>query len=113
MNTLRDQKTKRTIRAIGVNNESVIMATQVILRSVIKQPDGKVFVNFDNGSQREFTSIADLQAWARKPDTDVDLTEQLCIAWAVARSPELSNIATIQNKTFTFDLSAPNPIRVQ
>lgn len=89
------------------------MATQVILRSVVKQASGTVLVNFDSGNQREFSSMADLQEWARSPDTSVDLTEQLCTAWAVARSPELTNIATIQNKTFTFDLSSPNPIKVQ
>jgi len=90
-----------------------MMATTVILRDVIKQVNGTVLVNFEGGSQLEFTSLAALQEWARQADASVDLTQQLCVAYALARSADLSNVATVRNKDFTFDLSVNSPIRVQ
>lgn len=87
------------------------MAT-VVLTSVTTDQDGKVRIRFDNGAELEFNSLAEVQAWALLPDTSVDLTQQLCVAYAINRSPDLSNLASVQGRTFTFDLSNNNPIRV-
>lgn len=92
------------------------MATTVVLTSVVKpaQP-GPVYayVNFADGTQLEFASLADLTAWAQEPDGSVGLTQRLCVAYALARSSDLSNVASVAGKNFIFDLSAAAPIKVQ
>lgn len=90
------------------------MATSVTLTSVQKDAQtGKVYINFAGGFQIEFNSITDVAAWAQGIDKDVDVTRQMCVAYALARSSDLSNINSVANKVFSFDLSAPQPIKVQ
>lgn len=91
------------------------MATSVTLTSVVKEPapSTRVLVNFADGTSFEFVSLADLADWARSEDMDVRLTKQLCVAYALARSADLSSVASVANKNFTFDLTNNQPIRVQ
>jgi hypothetical protein len=91
------------------------MATTVVLTSVVKEaaPSTRVLVRFADGTELEFASMADLVASATEPDTSVSLTQRLCLAYTLARSADLSNLASTANKSFTFDLTSNNPIRVQ
>ena len=91
------------------------MATTVSLISVVREPapSTRVLVNFADGSQLDFPDLASLVAWAQQADQSRDLTQQMCVAYAAARSPDLSNVASVSGKNFTFDLSAPSPIKVQ
>jgi hypothetical protein len=91
------------------------MATTVTLTAVIKEaaPSTRVLVRFADGVELEFASLAQLQEWAREPDLSVTLTQKLCVAYTLARSETLTNLASTQGKSFTFDLTSNNPIRVQ
>lgn len=87
--------------------------TTVVLTAVIKDPDGRVRVRFADGSEREFGSLAMLRSVVLRRDQDVGLTQDLCLAYALARSADLSNVNSVANKSFIFDLSVAQPIKVQ
>jgi hypothetical protein len=91
------------------------MASTVVLTAVVKAeaPSTACYVRFNDGTELEFANLATLQEWARQPDTDLSLTRKLCVAYALGRSSDLSNIASVRNKDFTFDLTNNSPIRVQ
>lgn len=87
------------------------MATTVVLKDVIKS-GSIVRIRFASGFEYEFSSLEQLTEWVSEVDT-TDVVQKLCVAWAQARSADLSNIATIRNKDFIFDPAAANMIRVQ
>jgi hypothetical protein len=89
------------------------VATTVVLTDVIKDPGGAVQVVFADGSGYSFPTLEDTLAWSTEVDQDVTLTQRMCVAYAAARSPDLSNIAPVQGKDFIFDLASPQPIKVQ
>ena len=88
------------------------MPSTVVLTQVIKSGE-KVFVRWEGGDETEFASLAALTEDVREADNDIDLTRRMALSWILARQPTLDNIAPIQNKDFSFDLSSPNPIKVQ
>lgn len=88
------------------------MATTVVLTKVEKRANGSVYVEFGDGSGIIYPHLDDLKLDARAPDTNVDLTKKLVLAYALARSENLTNVASIQGKQFIFDLTNNNPIRV-
>lgn len=90
------------------------MATTVVLQDVIgeEQPAGTVRVFWADGTAQEFPNFDALTTWALGPDKDQGLTQRMCVAYALARSPDLSNIAPVKGKNFVFDLSHAQPIRV-
>lgn len=90
------------------------MATTVVLTNVIKEPppSTRYLIDFSDGTQHEFADLAELTEWARRPDGDPESVQKICIAYALARSNDLSNVSTVLNKDFTFDLSAPSAIKV-
>lgn len=89
------------------------MPTTVVLRDVLKPSSGKIFVNFDGGTQLEFGSIEECREWALEPDEDVDLAQRMCLAYAYKRSDDLSNINSVKDKNFEVDFSAGSVIRVR
>lgn len=89
------------------------MATTVVLTAVVKEAGGRCRVQFSDGSELEFNTLEEAKAWAREPDTDIFLTKRLCLAYALGRSEDLSNINSVKDKNFTFDLTNNSPIRVQ
>lgn len=89
------------------------MATTVVLTDVVVLPDGKVIVKFSDGSANEYADIQSLKDSVLGRDVDEGLTKDLCIAYTLGRSPDLSNIASTKNKNFTFDLTQNTCIRVQ
>lgn len=89
------------------------MPTTVRIISKTDRGDGGIQIEFQGGRGRTFSDLADLQSQVLGNDDDLDLTQELCLAWWLARSADLSNEAVIMNKDFTFDLSNANPIRVQ
>jgi hypothetical protein len=89
------------------------MATTVVLRAFTKLANGTVSATFGDGSVMIFESLQQLLDGCRDVDLDQDLVKRLCLAYAAARSADLSNVASVLNKNYTFDLSAAQPIRVQ
>ena len=88
------------------------MASTVVLADVIKYPT-YLEVIWGDGNSTIYNDVEELSADALAVDTDQDLVKKLCLAYLLARSPQLTNIATVKNKDFIFDLSAPQPIKVQ
>jgi hypothetical protein len=84
-----------------------------VLKEVVKEVGGRTLIRYGDGTELEFASIEEAVAWARSADTNIDMTRRMCAAYAEARSTNWANIAPVANKTFTFDLSAPSPIKVQ
>lgn len=91
------------------------MATTVVLTNVVRDPAPSTVVRaqFSDGFELEFTDLEHLRLTVTGYDTDQTLTRHLCLAYTLARSSDLSNVSTVRNKNFTFDLSSNNPIRVQ
>ena len=83
-----------------------------VLSNVIKNADGSCRIQFADGNEFSFNSLADIAAWIADVD-GLDNTRKVCVAFLKARSSDLTNLATVRNKTFTFDLTAPAPIKVQ
>jgi hypothetical protein len=86
------------------------MSVEVILRSVTTA-NGKVYATFSDGTGIEFGSMADVQG-AIDSAVSLDQTRILCLAWAKARSSNLSNINTVKDKRFVVDFSHSQPVRV-
>ena len=89
------------------------MPSTVVMDGVIIQPDGKVLVNFVGGNQLEFESLAAIDEAIAEIDSDVSTTQMMALGYLKARQPDLSNTAILDGKNFTYDLSAPQPIKVQ
>jgi hypothetical protein len=95
-----------------------MMATTVVLSNVIKEPapSTRCRVQFTDGTELEFGTLAELREWALGIDSGpmgAELTRRMCLARLLALSPELTNINQIQGKNFTFDLTNAQPVRVQ
>jgi hypothetical protein len=84
---------------------------EVILNSVTRDGD-RVYANFADGNSLEFQNLENLK-------THIDqLVDQhqvmiMCLAWALARSADLSNINTVKDKKFVVDFSVANPVQVK
>ena len=91
------------------------MAVSVTLTKVIKEPapSTRCIINFSDGTQMEFDSIASVIANISTLDSDPDVARKMLIGWWVGRDANLSNPNLVEGKTLTFDLQAPNLLRVQ
>lgn len=69
-------------------------------------------IRFADGTEFQFDSVGDMVAYANAAEEQT-LVQRMCIAYLAARSSGLTNPASTLNKDFIFDLSAPQPIRVQ
>jgi len=90
------------------------MAVSVTLTTVIKEPlpSTRVLINFSDGTQLEFGTFAELREYIADLETN-DTARRLFLGWWLGRSPDGSSTAIVEGKTLTFNLSNPNPIRVQ
>ncbi len=92
------------------------MATTVILRESEIKANGRVFFRFDGGFELEFPSLEAATEWVSEFDDPardgVDNARRLCIAYLVARQPDLTPDAVVRNRDFVLDMSHPDPIRV-
>lgn len=75
-------------------------------------PSTTVRVRWSDGTESEYPSLSAIESQAASVQTS-DLAKVMCLAYAKARSADLSNIASVANKDFILDLSAPQPIKVQ
>jgi hypothetical protein len=91
------------------------MATTVSLTGVVfdPAPATSLSVQFSDGTGYQFNDMNHLRSIITGLDSDPDFTRKLCLAYLLARSPDLSNVASVKNKSFIFDLSSPSPIKVQ
>lgn len=88
------------------------MAATVTVQSVEILPNGSVNVVFESGHGFVFGSLDELKAAVGQVD-DRDNTQLVAMGWWLARQPDGSNTALVVGKTFTFDLSSPQLLRVQ
>lgn len=89
------------------------MAISATLIDVVTYPDGRVSVRFGDKTGMTFASSDELLVYAKSLEEDLDIAKKLLLGWWQARSPDLSNLNLVKGKTLTFDISSPNPIRVQ
>ncbi len=89
------------------------MPTTVVITDIVHASSGKVFVRYASGTEKEFASLEELTQEIQGLDDDEGTTEDLALAWILARQPSLVNINPIKGKNFIYDLSSPNPIKVQ
>lgn len=91
------------------------MATTVVLSNV-HEVNGKWRVDFEDGVSLEFSSLEDLNEWVDafdEPSSDgPQNARKMCVAYARKRSPDFSNLNSVQGKNFILDLGHGNPVRV-
>lgn len=89
---------------------------QVTCSKVFRGDDGKFFVELESGQGLEYGSLDAVKQDISQLDSGqngIDTAIRLLLGWWLARSPDASNENLIEGKTLVFDLSNPNPIRVQ
>ena len=89
------------------------MATTVVMTDLVIQPGGYIDVVWNDGSTSQYQNLDRLTEQVTQHDNNQDLTKAMAVAWLLARQPTLSPITVLQNEDFTFDLSDPNPIKIQ
>jgi len=91
------------------------MATTVVLTDVILGPP--VRVKFSDGTEFEFSSVDELNNWVDAmddPDQEgSDNARRMCIAYLRKRSATYSQLNSVKDKNFIFDLGHAQVIRVQ
>ncbi len=88
------------------------MAVSVTMSAFSIAGDGSVTITYSDGGGHVYGSLADMKEAIAEMETR-DNTEKLFLGWFLARSANATNTALVLNKTFTFDLTNNNPIRVQ
>jgi len=89
------------------------MPSIVVLTDIVQPPSGKIFVRYNDGTELEFGSMAELERAISEVDSEISNTQLMALGWIHARQPDLVNIAPIQGRDFIYDLGNPNAIRVQ
>lgn len=92
------------------------MAVTVHCTSVVVNANGRIYVNFASGDQREFASLTEMAELAGAVDSeDAHPTVQMMlIRWWLAQDPEAADVSLIAGRQLTFDLSAlPSPMFIQ
>ena len=92
------------------------MATTIDVLDVLKHPDGRLEFRFSDGTSDTYQSLAHARDVIAGLDTGIEaeaFVRRLVVAWFLARSADASNVNLIKNKSLTWDLSAPAPLRVQ
>lgn len=95
------------------------MPSSVVITERIFHPNGHLEIQFEDGTTITWEgattdeSLALCQRDIDELDSNTEQTRFMAIGWIKSRQPDLSNMAPIQNKTFSYDLSNPNAIRVQ
>jgi len=89
------------------------MPTTVVMTDLVIHPSGNIDVVWNDGSTSQYPDLAMLSEQVTKHDNNQDLVKAMAIGWLLARQPTLSPITVLKDKNFTFDLSDPNPIKIQ
>jgi hypothetical protein len=88
------------------------MAVSVTASAFSIAQDGSVTVTYSDGGGHVYGSLDDMRMAIADLESR-DTVEKLFLGWFLARSANATNTAIFLGKTFTFDLSNNNPIRVQ
>jgi hypothetical protein len=88
------------------------MAVSVTASAFSIAQDGSVTVTYSDGGGHVYGSLNDMKMAIADIETR-DVAERLFLGWFLARSANATNTAIFLGKTFTFDLTNNNPIRVQ
>ncbi|MDH5244848.1 MAG: hypothetical protein OEW98_00240 [Betaproteobacteria bacterium] len=89
------------------------MAVNALLVDWQLNGDGTIKVIWEDGHSNLFRDLAEVREQITGLDSDRTMAERLLLAWFLSRSADASNTNLVEGKRLTFDLSAPNPIRVQ
>jgi hypothetical protein len=91
------------------------MAVSATIVGVTKEaaPSTRCRVQFADGNELEFASPAEMQAYRSDLDSDPAMAQAMALRHWIARDPDASNPSIAIGKTLTFNLSSPNPIKVQ
>ena len=77
---------------------------------------GHVYIEWADGPESEFDSLAAAIAWAQDMDLDSgqarDLLRKMAIRYYLVRDPAATNPTVIVGKTMTLDLSSATPLVV-
>lgn len=90
------------------------MATTVDCTSVILEPlpSTRVLINFADGTQYEFASLADLKSRIEELDQNADAARMFLIGQWLAKNPAGDNLTQIQGKRLTLDLLAVDALKI-
>lgn len=92
------------------------MAVSAHCTSVVVNANGRIYVNFANGDQREFESLAEMQSVAATADAPakVEDAENMLLRWWLAQDPDAADLSIVTGRQLTFDLTAsPSPMFIQ
>jgi len=89
------------------------MAVSVTLTTIIKEPapSTRCLINFSNGTQLEFGSLAEVKEFVRDIETTENAQKLIVGRW-LAQHPDGDGTASIQGRTLTINMSAVNPVSV-
>lgn len=83
------------------------MARSVTCNKVNRR-GGKVYIRWADGCENEFASLQEAKDFCQPLADDPDLLKRLFIAAFLLRNPDGSNVAIIEGRTMTLDLTAAN-----
>lgn len=83
------------------------MARSVTCNKVNRR-GAKVYIRWSDGDELEFNNLQDAKDFCQPLADDPDLLKRLFIAAFLLRNPDGSNVAIIEGRTMTLDLTAAN-----
>lgn len=89
------------------------MACVVTVEKVTVEPGGRVLVDWADGTQSEYESLAVLKDAIGKADNDHNACKTWLLAYWLKRNPQGDNKNIVEGKTLTFDLSLAQLMKVQ
>jgi hypothetical protein len=72
----------------------------------VKAKGGRIYVDWTDGTQSEFSSVANAKAFGEQLELSDEQLKQLVVALFFRRSPTGANRSIVIGKTLTLDLSA-------
>lgn len=90
------------------------MAVSAQVTAINFAVSGMIYVTFEGGTQREFTSLQGLQEFAAACDDtlNTELAQQMAMRWWLERDPNAENVTLVLGKRLTFDMSTAEMIGV-
>ena len=88
------------------------MATSTTLTGFTRTAGGRLQFSFADGNGYDFANGAELREFI-SPFEDPALVRRVMLAMAFVRSPTLTDLSAVLNKTMTIDLSQNPAVQVQ
>lgn len=78
---------------------------QLKVVKVIKNPSGKIYINFSDGSQLEANSLDELKNSCLSLDLDPDLAKRIAVGYWLSQDTTASNTSLVEGKTLNISYS--------